>query len=96
MDLSLTTSQKLLLSQKMLQSTEILQMSSAELAEYVKEAAVENPVMELEEKNDDSEKFDLLRKKIDYIDESDEQNRTYYSQEKDDEDEIQANFGTKP
>lgn len=87
MDLSLTTSQKLLLSQKMLQSTEILQMSSAELAEYVKEAAVENPVMELEEKNDDSEKFDLLRKKIDYIDESDEQNRTYYSQEKDDEDE---------
>lgn len=87
MDLSLSTSQKLLLSQKMLQSTEILQMSSAELLDYIKEAAVENPVMELEEKSDDSEKYDLLRKKIDYINESDEQNRTYYAQEKDDEDE---------
>ncbi|MBR5468807.1 MAG: RNA polymerase factor sigma-54 [Firmicutes bacterium] len=87
MDLTLNTSQKLLLSQKMLQSTEILQMSSTELADYIKEAAVENPVMELEEKQDDSEKFDLLRKKIDYINESDEQNRTYYTQEKDDEDE---------
>jgi len=87
MDLTLNTSQKLLLSQKMLQSTEILQMSSAELIDYIKEAAVENPVMELEEKHDDSEKFDLLRKKIDYIDASDEQNRTYYAQEKDDEDE---------
>ena len=40
MDLSLSTSQKLLLSQKMLQSTEILQMSSAELLDYVKEASV--------------------------------------------------------
>ena len=48
MDLTLNTSQKLLLSQKMLQSTEILQMSSTELADYIKEAAVENPVMELE------------------------------------------------
>ncbi len=87
MDLSLSTSQKLLLSQKMLQSTEILQMSSAELLDYVKEASVENPVMELEDKHDDNEKFDLLKRKIDYIEASDEQNRTFYTQEKDDEDE---------
>lgn len=87
MDLVLNTSQKLLMSQKMLQSTEILQMSSAELLDYIKEMSVENPVVDYEEKNDDSEKFDIIRNKLDYLDASDEQNRTYYTDQKNDESE---------
>lgn len=87
MDLVLNTSQKLLMSQKMLQSTEILQMSSAELLDYIKEMSVENPVVDYEEKNDDSEKFDIIRNKLDYLDASDEQNRTYYTDQKTDESE---------
>ena len=47
----------------MLQSTEILQMSSSELLDYVKEISVENPVVDYEEKNDEQEKFDRLKKK---------------------------------
>ena len=46
MELILTTSQKLTLSQRMVQSTEILQMSTQELMDYIKELAVENPVVE--------------------------------------------------
>lgn len=87
MDLMLNTSQKMLMSQKMLQSTEILQMSSSELLDYVKEISVENPVVDYEEKTDEQEKFDRLRKKLDYLDASDEQNRTYYAEDKDDENE---------
>lgn len=87
MDLVLNTSQKLLLSQKMLQSTEILQMSSTELLDYVKEMSVENPVVDYEEKHEDSEKFDIVRQKLDYLDASDEQNRTYYTDQKRDESE---------
>lgn len=85
MDLVLNTSQKLLLSQKMLLSTEILQMSSAELVDYIKEMSVENPVVEYEENNDVEETFDIIRKKIDFINSHDEQNKTYYMEEKEDE-----------
>lgn len=87
MDLSLSTSQKILLSQKMLQSAEILQMSSIELLDYVKEISVENPVVDYEETHDESEDFNLLKRKLDYLDSSDEQNRIYYSEEKYDESE---------
>ncbi|MDD3570470.1 MAG: RNA polymerase factor sigma-54 [Lachnospiraceae bacterium] len=87
MDLVLNTSQKLLMSQKMLQSTEILQMSSTELLDYIKEMSVENPVVDYDEKNDESEKFDSIREKLDYLDASDEQNRTYYTEQKSDESE---------
>lgn len=85
MELSLTLSQKLALSQKMQQSAEILQMSSQELAEYVKEFSVENPVVEFEEKKDEESRFDSIRKKIEWLDASDEQNKTYYQEEKEDE-----------
>lgn len=85
MDLVLTTSQKLALSQRMLQSAEILQMSSQELVEYVQELAVENPVVECEENKEEQEKFDQLKRKLEWLDEADEQNKTYYKEEKEDE-----------
>lgn len=85
MDLVLNTSQKLALSQRMLQSAEILQMSSQELVEYVKELSVENPVVEYEEKAPEENKFDVLKRKLDWLDSADEQNKTYYREDKEDE-----------
>ncbi len=88
MELILTTSQKLALSQRMLQSTEILQMSSQELLDYIKELSVENPVVECieKEKEVDAEKIDILKRKLDWLDSMDEQNRFYYSEDKEEED----------
>lgn len=83
MELILTTGQKLILSQKMLQSTEILQMSSQELAEYVKELALENPVVECVEKEiTPEEHFDILKKKLEWLESHDEQNKIYYNEDK--------------
>ena len=49
MDIRLTVTQTQVLSQKMIQSMEILQMSCQELNEYIKEVALENPVVDIEE-----------------------------------------------
>lgn len=87
MDLLLHTSQKVMLSQKMLQSTEILQMSAADLLEYVKELSVENPVVDagMPEETVTEDRFDQLKRKLDFLDASDEQNRTYYADDREDE-----------
>ena len=85
MDLVLNISQKLALSQRMLQSAEILQMSSQELVNYIKELSIENPVVDYEETVQDTEKYDILKKKLEWLDSSDEQNKTYYREDKEDE-----------
>ena len=41
------------LSQKMIQSANILQMGQIELKEYIEEMALENPVVDLEERRTD-------------------------------------------
>ena len=88
MNLVLNTTQKLLMSQKMLQSTTILQMSTTELMDYVNTLTEENPVLEVKNKYDyEQMPADIIKRKIEYLDSSDEQNRMYYSEEKDDEDE---------
>lgn len=85
MELNLNTSQKLNLSQRMVLSANILQMSSVELNEYLKELSETNPLIEYEEKTPSEEKPDTLTKKLEWLDSGDEQNRYYYSQDKEDE-----------
>ena len=83
MDLKMEVTQTLGLSQRMIQSTEILQMSAQELDTYLKELAVENPVVDIEEKFDksrESERDAELQKKLEWLASSDEQNRVYYSE----------------
>ena len=46
MRVEIVQSQKQTLSQNMIQSVEILQMSSMELADYIKEQSMGNPVMD--------------------------------------------------
>ena len=47
MDIRMTVTQTQILSQKMIQSMEILQMSCQELNEYIKDMALENPVVDI-------------------------------------------------
>lgn len=95
--------QKTLLSQRMIQSAEILQMDAQELEQYIEKAASENPMIDLEEmeqnascargeKTDtEQEKEDaLLKRKLEWLNRADEQNRVYYGQEAFEEKEREA------
>ena len=87
MELNLNTSQKLSLSQRMVLSAKILQMSSIELNDYLKELSQSNPLVEYDEKSPEDTRFDNLQKKLEWLDSGDEQNRYYYSEDKEDESE---------
>ena len=81
MDIRLTVTQTQDLSQKMIQSMEILQMSCQELNEYIKEVALENPVVDIEEGYEVTDKASDLVKKLEWLDSIDERHRIYYRQE---------------
>lgn len=87
MDIRLTVTQTQVLSQKMIQSMEILQMSCQELNEYIKEVALENPVVDIEDGYEVPDKASDLVKKLEWLDSIDERNRIYYRQEYGDESE---------
>ena len=61
MDLSYRVEQKQILSQKMIQSASILQMNAVELKEYIENAALENPVIDQEEKKPEESQDRKLR-----------------------------------
>ena len=87
MELSLKAEQKQILSQKMIQSAEILQMTAAQLEEYLNEQELENPVLELTEK--EPEKFDRGElEKYQWICAHDEQNRYLYQKVEAPEDDL--------
>ena len=75
MGLNINLSQKLNLSQRLVLSAKILQMSSVELNDYLKEISENNPVVEYSEPEYNDSRFDMLRKKLEWLDSSDEQNR---------------------
>jgi RNA polymerase sigma-54 factor len=60
--MNLNVEQKQVLSPQLIQSAKILQMNAQELADYVNEAALENPVIDVEEKKpeDRLEKYEWL------------------------------------
>ena len=62
MEAYLEQSQRQVLSQQMIQSVEILQMSAQELAQYIREQALENPVIEIEEQYPQNKKEEQLKK----------------------------------
>lgn len=94
MDIKLDISQKLTLSHNMMLSAEILQMSSIELVDYIKELSVENPVLEYELKREEGAEDEAaaLKSKLEWLDGSDEQNRIYYNQDSDDKNSDMWNF----
>ena len=90
MELSLQVQQKQILSQKMQQSVEILQMNAVTLSEYIREFAEENALVEWNEgegaRAAGNYKGELLQK-LEWLEETDEQNRSLYRMEHEQEEE---------
>ena len=81
MEIQLTTEQKQVLSQRMILSGEILQMTTQELERYIKQQEMENPLIELEEEKETVDSGSELRRKLEWLNAADEQNRVYYREE---------------
>ena len=94
MELNISQKQTQTLSPQMMQSMEILQMGSQELLEYIEEAVQENPVLEPEENYDKQDEFSVLRRKLEWLESTDPQNRYYHQQDTEEEDSPLKNYGT--
>ena len=81
MEQNLILEQRQLLSQKMIQSLEILQMNTQELEQFLKDKALENPMLYLEEVYKTKDENSKLLKKLEWLEKTDEQNRVYYGQD---------------
>ena len=92
MGLKMDLGQSQSLSPQLLQSVEILQMGAQELLEYLQNTAQENPVLELEETPADGG-LELMRRKLEWLESTDVQNRTYYRQDNEDEPDPLVNYG---
>lgn len=85
METELKTEQKQIqtLTPQMLQSIEILQMSSQELLDYVREQALENPLLELDDTPEISGRDREMIRKLQWLRANDTQNRSYYAPDED-------------
>ena len=96
MDLSLQLAQKQILSQRMQQSVEILQMNTITLSEYIHELAEENPLLEWQDTSlEQPIKDDKLLRKLEWLEEADEQNRSMYRVEQEDGRDRQESIGKR-
>ena len=85
MELQLAAEQKQNLSQRMIQSANILQMSTQELEEYIKQQELENPLIELEEVPSETRASSDIMRRLEWLNEADERNRVYYRDEYEEE-----------
>lgn len=84
MELSLNIDQHLHLSPKMEQSVRILQMDGTQLADYLKEVMLENPVMEMEPPPQKEDKDELALKKMEWLEQQtirEKENTGYYDED---------------
>ena len=97
MELHLEQSQKQILSQQMIQSVQILQMTTQELTEYMKQEVLDNPVLELERTEPEERGEERLRK-LEWLAGLDEQNRSSYRYDREDAEENNGlnNLSAKP
>lgn len=93
LNMNLRQAQTQTLSPQMLQSMEILQMGSQELLEYIEETVQENPVLEMDERSGSRDSFELTRRKLEWLESTDVQNRSYYQQDSDEDTDPLANYG---
>lgn len=94
MQLQMEQKQTQTLSPQMMQSMEILQMGSQELLEYIEEAVQENPVLEPEERRDPQDEFSQLRRKLEWLEATDPQNRYYHQQDTEEDTDPLSNYGS--
>lgn len=81
MELQVKMSQQMNMSQRMIQSIQILQMTGQELETYVKDLAMENPMIDLENMSPPASREDDIRRKLEWLEQMNEENRVYYNQE---------------
>ncbi len=86
MNIEINLNQKMSLSPQMQQSMEILQMSTQELMDYVKQLSLDNPVVELEDQPYENDRYEVLRKKLEWLDSVNQEYRVYNHDLEDDED----------
>jgi RNA polymerase sigma-54 factor len=85
MELNLELKQTLALSPQMVQSMEVLQMGSQELLEHIEELVQENPVLEAEEPPRQADEITQIRRKLDWLESTDIQNRSYHRDDSEEE-----------
>ena len=93
LNMNLKQTQSQTLSPQMMQAMEILQMGSQELLEYIEETVQENPVLEMDENAAAGDSFELMRRKLEWLESTDVQNRSYYQQDSDEDTDPLANYG---
>ena len=84
MDFRLSLEQKQVISQQMMQKLSILQLGIQDLDEYIENLSVENPVVDLVQTVEnpvetEDQRQALLHQKMEWLEATDRQNRTYYS-----------------
>lgn len=94
MELDLSVKQTQTLSPQMMQSMAILQMGSQELLGYIEEQIQENPVLEPAEVSPRKHENTVLQRKLEWLASTDAQNRYYYQQDSEDQDDPVSNYGT--
>ncbi len=87
MEIQMTTAQRQVLSQRMIQSAEILQMNNQELELFIKKQEMENPLIELEDTQEEDHRKSDLQRKLEWLEATDGQNRVYYREEREEEEE---------
>lgn len=82
------------LSPQMIQTMEILQMGAQELLEYIEEQTMENPVLErAEEPQGIQAEQGELRRKLDWLEAGDYQNRQYHREDSEGDDDPLRSYG---
>lgn len=95
-EILLQLQQKQVLSQRQQLSVEILQMNALALSEYARELAEENPLVEWSEEDEgQAVQREKLLQQMEWIEEADEQNRSFYSVEHDTNERETERFGAK-
>ena len=92
MEISLQLQHKQMLSMKQQQSVAILQMNTLALLEYARELAEENPLVEWKEEPEIPKQEKLLQK-LEWLEEADEQNRSFYQVEHESDESDAEHFG---
>ena len=90
MEASLTITQQQIPAQQVIQTMNVLQMNARELDNYINEAALENPVIDLKEEErpetERSSREQDIKRKLEWLESADRQNIVYYRDDGEDVD----------
>ncbi len=78
------------MAQRVIQSAEILQMNTQELTAYLKQQELENPLVDLEDVREETTSASRQQRRLEWLNSADEQNRVYYREEYEEEQEREA------